>query len=134
VFKYPVAWSILVYSLIVLFSCAGLLIVFRNVIAGLLFFVLAVFAALATLLVSSKVELNDWGLRVSNLLSRSEVKWSHIKSIKVGTRPNKLELLKGNGQIVKIPAQLSGYSRLLELIRQKRPDLFETDFVQAQET
>jgi hypothetical protein len=36
----------------------------------------------------------------------------------------RLELLKSNGQVVKVSSQVSGYPRIVEILRQKRPDLF----------
>lgn len=84
----------------------------------------ALLFGLTILSVSSKVEVNDAGVRASTLFSGAEIKWNDIASIKSNSISKKLELSSHKGKLVKISTQVKGYPVVIELLRQKRPDLF----------
>ncbi|RPI96028.1 MAG: hypothetical protein EHM40_02055 [Chloroflexi bacterium] len=124
VFKFPLFWRILTYVALAFFLCLGLLVASLDVVKGLLFFGLAFLTMFSVMIISPKVEVSEKGIRASGLLSSSEVGWNDIKSMKSGGLGHTLQLLKSDGQVVKVSTQVSGYPRIVEIMRQKRPDLF----------
>lgn len=124
VFKYPLFWRILMYLSLAFFACIGLIVAPLNVVNSLPFFLLALAMGLVIMAFSPKVEISETGIRASSLFSSSEARWSDIKSMKSGGMSQRLDLHKSDGQVVKVSAQVSGYPRIVEIIRQKRPDLF----------
>jgi len=124
VFRYPIFWHIVIYFFLASFGCVGLFIASQNVINSLPFFGLAFLMGLTALSFSAKVEISETGIRASTAFSSSEINWSDIAHLKSSTMKQRLELFKSNGQVVKVSTQVSGYPRIVEIIRQKRPDLF----------
>jgi hypothetical protein len=124
VFKYPLFWRILMYLFLAFFACIGLIVAPLNVVNSLPFFLLALAMGLVIMAFSPKVEISETGIRASSLFSSSEARWGDIKSMKSGGMSQRLDLHKSDGQVVKVSAQVSGYPRIVEIIRQKRPDLF----------
>ncbi len=124
VFKYPLFWRILMYLSLAFFGCVGLLVATQNIVNSLPFLGLALAMALVIMAFSPKVEISETGIRASGMFGSSEVNWNDIKRIKSGGLSQRLDLYKSNGQIVKVSAQVSGYPRIVEILRQKRPDLF----------
>ncbi|RPJ17666.1 MAG: hypothetical protein EHM33_32825 [Chloroflexi bacterium] len=124
VFKYPLFWRILMYLFLAFFGCAGLLVASQNIVNSLPFLGLALAMVLTIMAFSPKVEITEMGIRASGMLSSSEAHWNEIKSMKSGGMKQRLELLKSSGEVVKVSTQVSGYPRIVEILRQKRPDLF----------
>lgn len=124
VFKTSLFWRILMYFFIVFFGCLALLIASQEIASSLPFFLMAFLMGIGAMALSKKVEISETGLRASGVLSSSEVRWSDIKSMKSSSMKQRLELVKSNGQVIKVSTQVSGYPRIVEIIRQKRPDLF----------
>ncbi|HLO29478.1 MAG TPA: tetratricopeptide repeat protein [Anaerolineales bacterium] len=125
VFKYPLFWRIFMYFFVAFFGCVGLLIASQNVVNSLPFLGLALLIGLTAMAFSPKVEIREAGIRTSGMLSSAEVQWSDIKSMKSSAIKRRLELFKSNGEIIQVSTQVSGYPRIVEIIRQKRPDLFD---------
>jgi hypothetical protein len=124
VFKYPLFWRILMYFCVAFFGCVGLLVASQNIVNGLLFLVLAALAGLGAMTFLPTVEVSDAGLRASGIFSSAEIRWDEIAALKSVPMKRRLELSSKTGQVVKISTQVSGYPRIVELIRQRRPDLF----------
>jgi hypothetical protein len=124
VFKYPLFWRLLMYFTLALFACVGLIVAPLDIVKGSLFFLFAFAIGLVILALSPKVEITQAGIRASTVFSSSEAKWNDIKRIQSSGMSQRLDLYKSNGQVVKVSAQVSGYPRIVEIIRQKRPDLF----------
>ncbi len=124
VFRYPLFWRVFMYIFLVFFGCVGLYIATQNVVNSLPFFGMALIAGVVAMMYSPKVEVTEAGIRASSIFSSSEVKWSEIKSMKAAGMKQRLELVKGNGQVIKVSNQVSGYPRIVEILRRKRPDLF----------
>lgn len=124
VFKYPLFWRILMYVAIAFFACLGLLVASMNVVNSLPFLGLALLTGIVAMAFLPKVEVTEAGIRAFGMFNTSEVKWGDIKSIKSGGLQQRLELLKSNGEVVKVSSQVSGYPRIVEILRHKRPDLF----------
>ncbi len=124
VFRYPLFWRVFMYIFLVFFGCVGLIIAIQNIVNSLPFFGMAFVAGLVAMIYSPKVEITEAGIRASGMFSHSEAKWNDIKSMKSSGMKQRLELVKKNGEIVKVSSQVSGYARIVEILRQKRPDLF----------
>jgi len=124
IFTFPLFWRIFMYAFPIFFGCLGLLIAYQNVMYSLPFLALALVLGLIAMAFSPKVEITDSGIRAYGMLDTSEVRWNEISQMKSNAMSRKLELSKENGEIVKVSTQVSGYPRIVEIMRQKRPDLF----------
>lgn len=124
VFQFPLVYRLLMYCFPVIFGCGGLLIATQELLAGLFFIAIALVVGSTAIVFSPKVEVSEMGIRTSTILSSSMIKWDEIKSMKSGWMKQTLELLNSRGEVVKVSTQLSGYSRILHILRKKRPDLF----------
>jgi hypothetical protein len=124
VFKFPLIWRILMYFCVVFFGCVGLLVASQNIVNGLLFLVLAALASLGAMTFLPTVEVSDAGLRASGIFSSAEIRWDEIAGLKSVPMKRRLELSSKTGQVVNVSTQVSGYPRIVELIRQRRPELF----------
>jgi hypothetical protein len=95
--------------------------------------VLAVFAAFLVFLliplwfVSAVIEINDTELKVSRLfgVARTEIPWSEIKEFKSGVLGQGMKVISLDGRVMEISSQTMGYSSVIEILRQMRPDLFQ---------
>jgi hypothetical protein len=76
--------------------------------------------------VSGVVEIDDTGLHVSRLygLIRSEIRWNDVKECKSHTFG--VKLITRHWDVVDVSSQVYGYTFILDILRQMRPDLFET--------
>ena len=124
VFRYSTVWLVVLYLFTAVFCCGGLLIASQNMASGLPSLGLALLFGLTALSVSSKVEVSGSGVRSSTLLGSTQIKWSEIASLKSNAMKHKLELISGTGRSVSISTQVKDYTRVIEILRQKRPDLF----------
>lgn len=124
VFKYPLLWRILMYVFIFFFGCSGLLVATQNVINSLPFLVIALLTGLVAMMFLPSVEINPTGIRAVGMFSSSEAQWDEIVSMKSHALKRRLELHKKDGEVVGVSTQVSDYPRIVEIIRQKRPDLF----------
>lgn len=124
VFKFPLFWRVLMYIALAFFGCSGLLVATLNVVNSLPFLGLAFVMGLTIMAFSPKVEISEAGIRASGMFSSAEVKWNDIVRMKSNVMKRKLELYKKNGEAVGVSTQVSGYPRIVEIIRQRRPDLF----------
>jgi hypothetical protein len=124
VFRYSTVWLVALYLFSAFFCCMGLLVASQNVVNSLPTLVLALLFGLSALSVSSKVEVSDTGIRTGTLLSSAEIRWNDIASIKPSSTKRRLELVSNTGESVKVSTQVKGYNMIVELLRQKRPDLF----------
>jgi hypothetical protein len=104
-----------------------LLVVAQDVGNSLRYFIPALFMIAFALSVSSKVVISETGVLTSSLLSSAEVKWKDIARIQSDSAKRKLKLISKKGEAVKISTQVQHYHLLIEILRQKRPDLFGTD-------
>lgn len=109
------------------FGMGCLLVVAQDVGNSLRYFIPALFMIAFALSVSSKVVISETGVLTSSLLSSAEVKWKDIARIQSDSAKRKLKLISKKGEAVKISTQVQHYHLLIEILRQKRPDLFGTD-------
>jgi len=124
VFKYPLFWRVLMYVFVAFFGCIGLLVTSQNFINGLPFLAIALLMGLTALSFSPKVEVSEKGIRAFGTFSSSEIGWYEIIKIKSNTVKRRLELSGKNDETVNVSTQVSGYPRIVEMLRQRRPDLF----------
>jgi len=124
VFKYPLFWRVLMYAFVAFFGCVGLLVASQNFVNSLPFLAIALLMGFTALSFSPKVEVSEKGIRASGMFSDSEIGWYEIVKIKSNTLKRRLELSSQNGEIVNVSNQVSGYPRIVEILRQRRPDLF----------
>jgi hypothetical protein len=118
---------LIVFSVMIIFSCGiGLLLLSQGYSSGIRSLVLAILFGLIALSNSSKVEVRESNIRVLNLLKKSEMNWSNIATMKSNAWTKKLELISNTGETLKISTQLKGYPVIVEILRQKRSDLFNT--------
>ncbi len=124
VFRYSTAWLAVLYLFTTLFCCAGLLVASQNIGNSLPSLALALLFGLSALSASSKVEVTQAGIRTSAWLRSSAVQWEEIVQMQSNSFKRKLELRSRTGKTVNVSTQLKGYPVIVELLRQKRPDLF----------
>ncbi|HSA99032.1 MAG TPA: hypothetical protein VLE49_00165 [Anaerolineales bacterium] len=87
-------------------------------------FVLFLIMCALSLSFSFKVEVRDAGILVDTLISQSHIGWNEISEMKSGSFQHGLELKRKKGKSVKVSGAVNGYSTIVEILRQKRPDLF----------
>jgi len=124
VFKYPLFWRIFMYFFVVVLGCGGLLLATQSLLAGLFFFGLGLIMLVVAFALSPTVEISTTGIRASGMFSSTESDWDEIVKMKSSAMKRRLELTKRNGEVVKVSTQVSGYPRIVEIVRKKRPDLF----------
>ena len=124
VFRYSTVWLIALYLFTTFFCGIGLLVASQSIANGLPSLGLALVFGLTALSNSSKVEIRESGVRTSSFLSQAEMRWSEIAHVKSNSASKKLELSSETGKSLKISTQLKGYPVIVEILRQKRSDLF----------
>ena len=124
IFRYSTTWLVLLYLFTTIFCCAGFLVASENLGNSFPSFMLALLFGLTALSVSSKVEVKETGIRAASLLGGAEIKWNEIAKVKSNPIKRNLELISNTGKSVKVSTQVKGYPVIVELLRQKRPDLF----------
>ena len=124
VFRYSTAWLVVLYLFTTLFCCAGLLVASQNIGNSLPSLALALLFGLSALSASSKVEVTQAGIRASAWLRSSTIQWDEIAQMRSDSFKRKLELRSRTGKTVNVSTQVKGYPVIVELLRQKRPDLF----------
>jgi hypothetical protein len=124
VFRSSTGWLAVLYLFATIFCCLGLLVASQDLGNSLPSLMLALLFGVSALSLSSKVEVRDAGIRSSSVFGSSEIKWNEIASLKPNAMKRKLELISNTGKSVKVSTQVKGYASIVELLRQKRPDLF----------
>lgn len=124
VFKYPLFWRISMYVFVVFFGGLGLLVASQSFVNSLPFLVIALLMGFTTLSFSPRVEVSEKGIRAFGIFSSSEIDWYEIIKIKSNTMKRRLELSGKNDETVNVSTQVSGYLHIVEMLQQRRPDLF----------
>lgn len=120
--RYSIVYQILVY-LFTAFTVIASLAITRD---------LAVLAAVTAFLfmvlwfVSVVVELSDSSIHIVRLFGmvRSEIPWRKVDGVKPATLGQGVRILHHQGKTVVISAHINGYPFILDILQQKRPDLF----------
>jgi hypothetical protein len=87
-------------------------------------FLLFIIMGILSVAFSFKVEVRDAGILVDTIIAQSRIGWDEISEIKSSSFQNGLELKRKKGKSVSVSGAVSGYSTIVETLRQKRPDLF----------
>jgi hypothetical protein len=124
VFKYPLFWRISMYAFVAFFGCIGLLVASQSFVNSLPFLVIALLMGFTALSFSPRVEVSEKGIRAFGIFSSSEINWYEIIKIKSNIMKRRLELSGENDETVNVSTQVSGYPHIVEMLRQRRPDLF----------
>lgn len=120
--RYSIVYQIVVYFFAACTVIAGLAII-RD---------LAVLTAVTAFLfmvlwfVSVVVELSDAGLHIARLFGmvRSEIPWREVRGVKPAALGQGIRIVHHQGKTVVISAHINGYAFILDILQQKRPDLF----------
>ena len=131
VFRYPFRGRVGYFIIAAIFGCIGLIIIAQGDATSLPLLCMGTLFGLAALSNQSSIRVSETGILLSNLLSKAEIRWNEIESIKSNVVGKKLELIPNKGNALKISNQIEGYPALVEIIRQKRPDLFKTNSNQS---
>lgn len=125
VFQYSLITRIVTYFFFVLFGCMTI-IAFQSLTAALIPCGLALMMLPVIWIISAKVELTEKGIRTSQMygLINNQVSWDGIAGIKSNSMQQNLQLQTKKGSMIKVSSQLQGYPVIVEMLRQKRPDLF----------
>lgn len=77
--------------------------------------------------VSAVLEVGNSSIRLSRWFGvyRREMEWSEIETIQPAIMGVGLKLTAGDGRSVSISSQMHGYSSFVEILRQRRPNLFD---------
>ncbi|MBI5953092.1 MAG: hypothetical protein HY865_15655 [Chloroflexi bacterium] len=124
VFRYPILILLATYAFAVLFFIFNIFAIadvtlFLTVCGINLVFLISIW------MVSAKVEISEEGISSSRMFGvvYSQVKWNDIESAKPAAQG--LNLVARDGSSVKITSQVSGYSSVIKILRERRPDLFD---------
>jgi hypothetical protein len=76
--------------------------------------------------VSAVIEIRESGIAVSRLFGmvRSQIAWGEIREVKPTPIARGVKVINRKGKALEISAQIHGYPFILDILRQKRPDLF----------
>lgn len=124
VFRPSSFWLVIFYLFAAVFGCMGILVASQSVANSLPLFALALLFGLPALSLTSKVEVSEAGIRTAALPGGTNIEWNDISKIKSNSIKKRLELVSNKGKSVNISTQVKGYPVVIELLRQKRPDLF----------
>lgn len=91
----------------------------------LLLFVLFVGMCFIAWYYSWQIKVSEKGLIVDSLIKQAHIGWNEISEIKAGNSQQGMELIRRKGKPVKVTGAVSGYQTLVEILRQRRPDLFD---------
>src|SRR6185503_1360826 len=127
VFRYPARGRIGYFVIAAIFGCLGLFwLVSQSDASALSLLCMGTLFGLAALSNQSSVTVSESGIRTSNLFSKAEIRWNEIASMQSNVWRKRLELTLNQGDPLKISTQIDEYPMLVEILRQKRPDLFNT--------
>lgn len=124
VFRHPLYWRIWMYMFVAFFGGIGFLVVSQNLVNSSPFFSITLLLSFTALLFSQKVEISEKGIRAFGVFSSSEISWYDIIKIKFNAMQRRLELFGKNDEIVNVSTQVSSFPHIVEILRQRRPDLF----------
>ena len=85
-----------------------------------------VFLCMVIWFISVVVELSDSGLHIARLFGmvRSEIPWREVDGVKPAAFGQGIRIIHHQGKTVVISAHINGYPFILDILQQKRPDLF----------
>ena len=124
VFRHPLYWRIWIYMFLAFFGGIGLLVVSQNFFNSLPFFLITLLLSFTALSFSPKVEISEKGIRAFGVFTSSGISWYDILKVKFNAMQRRLELFGKNDETINVSTQVSGFPQFVEILRQRRPDLF----------
>ena len=123
--RYSIIHQVLVYALIA-FGAFLMLSSLRKPEVLAIVAAFLVFLLIPLWFVSVVIEIGDTELNISRLfgVARTEILWKEIKEFKPHAPGQGIQIITRDGRVAEISAQIMGYSSLIEILRQMRPDLF----------
>jgi hypothetical protein len=125
VFTYPLWLKVLTYIAAALFWLFTIATLCASPTAALILGGLALLSLGSLWVVSARVEVSNENIQSSHLLiGRAKIAWNEITEFKSNATGQNLNLIASDGRKVSITAQVGGYAQIIEILRRKRPDLF----------
>jgi len=124
VFRHPLYRRIWIYISVAFLGGIGLLVVSQNFVNSLPFFSITLLLSFTALSFSPKVEISEKGICAFGVFSSSEINWYDIIKVKFNAMQRQLELFGKNDETITVSTQVSGFPHIVEILRQRRPDLF----------
>ncbi len=87
-------------------------------------FLLFILMGIISVGMSFKIVVSDAGILVDTIIAQSRIGWSEISEIKSGSTQQGIQLKRKAGKPVNVSGGVSGYQTIIDILRQKRPDLF----------
>jgi hypothetical protein len=116
-------WRGSIHIFMVMFVFGWLSLPTHNVLYSLPFLIIA-FRMIQSAKFVQDVEVSSIGIRALGNFNHSEATWDEIVEIKFNFLKHRLELHKRNGDVVGVSQLVINYPRAIEIIHQRRPDLF----------
>jgi hypothetical protein len=125
IFRYPILILVAAYSFGLFFACASIL-ALQDTTAFLVSCSLFLATLVSVWIVSAKVEVSEKGIIASRMfgLSRGQMGWGEIEQVRSIAGGQTLELIARKDSSLKVTSQVSGYPEIVQILREKRPDLF----------
>ena len=125
VLRYSLVHQITVYLLIFLTILIGARVREPEVFA--VFGAFLLFLVIPLWFVSVVIEISDTELKVSRLfgIARWETPWREMKALKLNALGQGIKIVTHDEKVVEISSRVIGYSAVIEILRQMRPDLFD---------
>jgi hypothetical protein len=122
ILRYSIVYQILVYLFAACTVIAGLAITRDPAVLT----AVTAFLFMALWFVSIVVELSDSGLHITRLFGmvRSEIPWREVHGVKPAALGQGIQIIHHQGKAIVISAHINGYPFILDILQQKRPDLF----------
>jgi hypothetical protein len=125
VFTYPLWIKVLTYAAVAFFWFFTIAALCASPAAALIPGAIALLSLASLWVVSAKVEVSNEGIQSSHLLmGRAKIAWNEITEFKSNATGQNLNLIASNGRKVSVAAQVGGYAQIVDILRRKRPDLF----------
>jgi len=127
VFQMPLILRLFIYLITVLVLVMSFIAIFNFKLGiFILLFILFIGLCIAAWFYSVQIKVSNKGIIVDSHITQSRIGWNEISEIASGDLQQGLELKSQKGKSVKVTSAVSGYQNIVDIIRQKRPDLFDT--------
>ena len=128
VFTYPLWLKILTYLAAALLGFFTVAMLCTSPAEALIPGVIGLLSLGSLWVVSARVEVSNEGIQSSRWVTgKSKIAWNEIKEFKSAATGQNLNLIANNGKKVTVTAQVGGYTQIVEILRRKRPDLFNLE-------
>ena len=128
--RYSIVHQIVVYPVLAFFLLPMILAIpsmDANAIPGFMIFFLML--VIPVWFISAVAEVSSSGISLSRLFGiyRREIEWKDIRTVKPNLMGVGIKLTTEAGTAIRLSSQLHGYARIVEILQERRPDLFSVD-------